>query len=342
MTSFSTLRGVAVTGTGSAFPARLVTNAELGAMLGHEVAAQIAEQHGVTQRYWCGPDESTADLAEEAARNALAAAEVEAQDVGLLLVATDTPEFVTPPTACVVHGRLELTAAHALDVGAGGADFVSALDYAWKALMLEPHIGHAVVVGVSAMSRYLDLHDARTVPVYGDGAGAVVLSAGEAVGVLAARCRTMGEHSHDVGVFAGGTRTPITSTVLDAGLQNRLRVLREYRDALPAEWAQLMGSTLAYAGVTPTAVGHWLWAHPSRAAVRETVALCVGACEADALPSPQFADVGYVGAASLPMALDAAVQQGRMTSGDVVALSCAGAGVAMGAAVLRWTGGASA
>ena len=342
MASFSTLRGVAVTGTGSAFPARLVTNAELDAVLGPEVAAQIAGQHGVTQRYWCGPDESTADLAEAAARHALAAAGVEAQDVGLLIVATDTPEFVTPPTACVVHGRLELTAAHALDVGAGGADFESALDYARKALMLEPQLGHAVVIGVSAMSRYLDVHDARTVPVYGDGAGAVVLSAGEAVGILAAGCRTMGEHSHDVGVFAGGTRTPITSTVLDAGLQNRLRVLQEYRDALPAEWAQLVGRTLAHAGVAPTTVAHWLWAHPSRAAVRETVALCAGAPAADVLPHPPFADVGYVGAASLPMALDAAVQQGRMTLGDVVVLSCAGAGVAMGAAVLRWTGGASA
>jgi 3-oxoacyl-[acyl-carrier-protein] synthase-3 len=342
MTSFSTLRGVAVTGTGSAFPARLVTNAELDAMLGHDVAAQIVEQHGVTQRYWCGPDESTADLAEEAARNALASAGVAVHEVGLLVVATDTPEFVTPPTASVVHGRLELAAAHALDIGAGGADFVSALDYAWKALVLDPHIGHAVVVGVSAMSRYLDLHDARTVPVYGDGAGAVVLSAGEAMGVLAARCRTMGAHSHDVGVFAGGTRTPITPTVLDAGLQNRLRVLREYRDTLPAEWAQLMGSTLAYAGVTPTAVGHWLWAHPSRAAVRETVSLCVGELETELEPSPQLADVGYVGAASLPMALDAAVQHGRVAPGDLIVLSCAGAGVAMGAAVLRWTGGASA
>jgi 3-oxoacyl-[acyl-carrier-protein] synthase III len=337
MTSFSSSRGAVISGTGSALPSRLVTNSELGALLGHTVAEQIGEEHGVLQRYWCGPDESTADLAEEAARAALAAAKLNAHDIGLLVVATDSPEFVTPPTSAVVHGRLELANAHAIDVSAGGADFVTALDLAWKALRLDSRLNHVLVIGVSAMSRYLDLHDVRTLPVYGDGAGAVVLSAGAPDGVLAAACRTVGQYSHDVGVFAGGTRTPITPAVLDAGLQNRLRVLHEYREGLPGEWAHLVGDTLSQAALSAADVQHWLWTHPSRRAVQRAFTACAaGAAEGDA-PWTIAADGGYTGAAGLPMALDAAVRQGRVQDGDVLVLASAGAGVAMGAAVLRWS-----
>ncbi len=346
MTSSSASRAVIITGTGSAYPSRLVTNAELGTMLGHEVAAQLAERFGPTQRYWCGPEESTADLVEEAARSAMGAAGVAAADVGLLVVATDTPEFVTPPTSAVVHGRLELTRAHAIDVSAGGADFVSALEFAWNALRCDARIGHALVIGVSAMSRYLDTHDARTVATYGDGAGAVVLSAIEGVGagdgVLATTCRTMGQHSHDVGVFAGGTRTPITSVVLDAGLQNKLRVLREYPEALPDAWAHVVRDTLAHSPCSVADVHHWIWAHPSRAAVLQAAAPFAEQVAVDAAPSPLLSEIGYAGAATLPMTLDDAVRHGRVADGDVLLLTSAGAGVAMGAVALRWTARASA
>lgn len=323
-------------------PSRLVTNAELEAILGHALPVGNAEQHGVMQRYWCSPDESTADLAEEGARGALAAAGLEPNDVGLLVVATDTPEFVTPPTSAVVCGRLELTRAHALDLSAGGADFVGALDYAWKAICHDTRIGHALVVGVSAMSKYLDQHDLRTVPVYGDGAGAVVLSATETNGILATTCRTMGQHSHDVGVFAGGTRTPISTAVLEAGLQNRLRVLRGFPDTLPVEWAHLVHDTLTYASLSSADVRHWLWTHPSQAAVSQAFALCAAEVPPDPSPLSLFSDLGYVGAASLPMALDGAVRHGRVNDGDVMLLASAGAGVALGAAAVRWVARTSA
>ncbi len=342
MTSFSRSRSAIISGTGSAFPSRLVTNAELGTMLGHEVAAQIADQHEVLQRFWCGPDESTADLAEEAARRALATAGVDPHEVSLLVVATDTPEFVTPPTSSVVHGRLELTSAYALDLSAGGADFVAALDHAWKALRDDTRLRHVLVVGVSAVSKYLDVHDVRTVPIYGDGAGAVVLTAGDAGGVLATTCRTMGQHSHDVGVFAGGTRTPVSAAVLDAGLQNRLRVLRGYPDTLPVEWAQLVQDTLARAALSEGDIGHWLWAHPSRTAMSEAFSRCRTDGAPEGMSNSPRADVGYVGAASLPMALDHAVRNGHVRDGEFLLLTSAGAGVAMGAAAVQWVARAPA
>lgn len=341
MSSFSGSRGASITGTGTALPSRLVTNIDLEAMVGADAASHALDRYGIAQRYWCGAEESTADLAEEAARAALAAAQVDAHDVGLLLVATDTPEFVTPPTAAVVHGRLELEQAHALDVSAGGADFLTALELASAMVRSNPAIRHALVIGVSAMSKYLDTHDARTVPVYGDGAGAVVVSATDGDRVLAHASRTWGRHSHDVGVFAGGTRTPVTPVVLDAGLQNRLRVLREYPDTLPPEWAALVHTALTDAQVAPSQVTHWLLAHPSGRAIRACVEHVDGV--PDVAPALQvLADHGYMGAATVPIALDTAARSGVLHEGDLLLLSCAGAGVSAAATVIRWQATTSA
>lgn len=338
----ATVRGVTVRGTGHALPSRLVTDADVAAMLGHPEAASGIDGYVGVQRYWCSAEESTADLAEEAARHALAAAGVEARDIGLLVVATSTPEFVMPPTSAVVHGRLELGDAPAVDLSAGGADFLSALDWACKSIACDPELSHVLVVGVSAMSKYLDTHDARTVPVYADGAGAVVLSAGEHHGVLVSATRTLGQHSHDVGVFAGGTRTPITPAVLEAGLQNRLRVLREFPDLLPSRWGPLVRETLGKAGVTEADVSRWLWSHPSREAVLRTIGHVGDHVPSDAATFAAVAQHGYTGAAALPMALDVLAREGGIAEGDCLVLAAAGAGVSYGAAVLRWAAPAPA
>lgn len=343
MRSLSGLRGTVISGTGAALPARLVTNAELAPHIGSDAAAAVQAAYGIAQRYWCAPDESTADLAETAARAALAAAGITASEVGLLVVATDTPEFVTPSTAAVVHGRLELDAAHAFDVSAGGGDFLTALDLAGNAIRSGARIRHALVVGVSVISKYLDVHDGRTVPVYGDGAGALLLSAGETEAILATGARTMGRHSHDVGVFAGGTRTPVTAGVLDAALQNRLRVLREYPDALPDAWAEVVNGVLQSAAITLADVRLALWAHPSRHAVERTWAHLDATARPDAAASLAFVEQhGYTGAAALPMALDQAAAAGALAPGDVVLLASAGAGVSMAAAAIRWNAGPAA
>ena len=332
----ATVPGATVCGTGRALPSRLVSDADVAAMLGHDMTASGIDGYGGGQRYWCSAEESTADLAEEAARHALAAAGVEARDVGLLVVATSTPEFVMPPTSAVVHGRLELGDAPAVDLSAGGSDFLSALDLACKSIAYDPELSHVLVVGVSAMSKYLDTHDARTVPVYADGAGAVVLSAGEHHGLLASATRTLGLHSHDVGVFAGGTRTPITSAVLEAGLQNRLRVLREFPELLPSRWGELVCQTLGQAGVTEGDVSRWLWSHPSPEAVIRTIEHVGGHVPPDDVAFAAIARHGYTGAAALPMALDVLAREGGIAEGDCIVLAAAGAGVSFGVTVLRW------
>lgn len=335
-TSVEPRRGAVVTGTGSAVPSRLVTNAELSRMVGDDIAPFASGTLGIDQRYWCTGNESTADLAEEAARAALASAGVHANEIDLLIVATDTPEFITPSTASVLHGRLELTNAGAFDVNAGGAGFVTALDVAWKYLQVDTRYTRILVVGVSAMSKYLDVHDPKTVALFADGAGAVVLEASAEPGVLASELFADGRHSHGMGIFAGGTRTPITHTVLDAGLHHRLRVVQPIPSSLYEEqWPLLANAVLSRAGVSATDVALWLWPQMHRATIERVMSNFGLPMERAHLTMQTW---GYTGSASLPMALDSAARAGQVADGDVLMLIDAGVGLTMGALALRWRG----
>jgi len=338
----SPYRDVIITGTGSAVPDRVVTNADLSAVLGEDIAPFVSGTLGIHERRWCGPDESTADLAEQAARRALAAAGCSAADVDLLIVATDTPEYVSPATASVLHGRLDLQRAGTFDLNAGCAGFVTALDVAWKYLRADRQYRRVLVVGAYAMSKYLDLADKKTVTIFADGAGAAVIEAIEPnpeqpVGILAAELFADGRYCHGMGIFAGGTRTPITHDVLDAGVANRLRFVQKYPASVNEEgWPRLVRSVLARAAFSPDDVDCWLWTQVNRSTI-ETVMQTL------AQPMSRAHTImhkwGYTGSACLPMALDDAVRGGVVRDGQLIVFTGSGAGLAMGSLVMRWSSG---
>ena len=333
-------RRVRITGTGSALPSRVITNAEVAAMLGEPLDALADDAGDIVERRWCAFDESTADLAEAAAHAALESAQLQPAQIDLLIVATDTPEFVTPSTAVVVQGRLAMSHAVAFDVNAGGAGFVAAVDLAWTYLRADMRFTRVLVVGVSAMSRYLDVHDHRTVCVVADGAGAVLLEAFESVpgkpmdGVLATALVTDGRRSHDMGIFAGGARTPITKAVLEAGLQNTLRVTAQFPGALDGQaWHALTSQVLTGAHATADEVQWLLWSQFANSAVDEGL-------HAAGIATDRVHNVrdrhGYTGAAGLPIALDDLARSGRLSDGALVLGVEHGVGLAMGAFALRW------
>ncbi|WP_461415530.1 3-oxoacyl-ACP synthase III family protein [Gemmatimonas sp.] len=327
-------RGAVITGTGHAVPSRIVTNSELSAMLGEDIAPFVRGTLGIEQRHWCAGDESTADLGEEACRAALEAAAVDAASIDLIVVATDTPEFVTPATASVLHGRLGLTRAATFDLNAGCAGFVTALDVAWKYLQADERYTRILVVGVYAMSKYLDVHDKKTATIFADGAGAVVLEAHDVDGILASELVADGRYCHGMGVFAGGTRTPITSTVLEAGIQNTLRIVQPYPASVNEDgWPRIARSVLSRAGHATEDVALWVWSQMNRSTI-ETVMATLG------VPMERAHTVmhkwGYTGSACLPMALDDAVRGGRVADGDLLVLTATGAGMAMGSLAMRW------
>lgn len=324
-----------ITGTGSAVPSRVVTNAELSAALGEDIQPFVAGTLGIEERRWCAPHESTADLAAAAAERALQAAGVSPGAVDLLIVATDTPEYVSPATASVVHGRLGLsTHAGTFDLNAGCAGFVTALDVAWKYLAADPRYARVLVVGAYAMSRYLDPADKKTVTIFADGAGAAVVERADAPGVLASELYADGRFCEGMGVFAGGARTPVTAEVLAAGDRNRLRFVRKYPASVNEEgWPRIVRSVLARAGAAPDDVDLWLWTQVNRATIAAVMAT-LGQPMARA--HTVMHKWGYTGSACLPMALDDAVRAGRLTDGALVVLTGSGAGLAMGSVALRW------
>ncbi|TVR60279.1 MAG: ketoacyl-ACP synthase III [Gemmatimonadales bacterium] len=321
--------------TGSYVPDRVVTNAELSASLGEDIDEFVSQTLGIRERRWCGPDESAADLADGAARRALEAAGLTPEDVDLLVVSTDTPEYVSPATASVLHGRLGLPfTTGAFDVNAACAGFVVALDLAAKYLQADPRLRRILVVAVYAMTKYVDPADKKTVTIFADGAGAVVVGRGSAPGILASEFRADGSLSDGLGVFAGATAEPITSEVLETGGRHRLRFVKKYPPEVNLEgWPRLVRELLAPLDRRVDEVDLWLWTQVNLSTIRLVM---------EALGEPMekahtvMGEWGYTGSACLPMALDSAVRAGRVAPGDLVVLTGSGAGLAMGSVALLW------
>jgi 3-oxoacyl-[acyl-carrier-protein] synthase-3 len=329
-------RQAAITGTGSYVPERVVTNAELSAALGEDVDDFVRNTLGIRERRWSAPGQSTADLAEHAARRALDDAGLAAADIDLLIVSTDTPEYVSPATASVLHGRLGLRPdAGTFDVNSACAGFATALDVAWKYLRADERYDRVLVVAVYAMSKFLDPADKKTVTIFADGAGAIVLESSEEAGILASELAADGSLSDGMGVFAGGTAEPITHEVIDAGVRNRLRFVRKYPKEVNEEgWPRIVRSVLGRIGETTESVDLWLWTQVNRS----TIEMVMGRIGEPMSKAHTVMDKwGYTGSACLPMALDDAARAGRLHPGDLVVLTGSGAGLSMGCVALRWT-----
>jgi 3-oxoacyl-[acyl-carrier-protein] synthase-3 len=328
------VRHAVITGTGSFVPERVLTNADLAATLGTEIEPFVSETLGIRERHVCAPDESTADLAEQAARRALASAGLAAEDIDLLIVATDTPEYISPATSSVLHGRLGVRNAGSFDVNCGCAGYVTALDVAWKYIRADERYSRVLVVGAYAMSKYLDYSDKKTSTIFADGAGATVVEAASVPGVLASELFADGSLACGMGIFAGGTAEPITEEVLNNGQRNRLRFVEKYPKEVNEDgWPRIARSVLARINKTVEDVDLWLWTQVNLSTIR-IVMEKLGASMDDA--HTIMGKWGYTGAACLPMALDDAVRAGRLDEGDLVMLTGSGAGLAMGTVALQW------
>ena len=330
----SALRHAVITGTGSYVPPRVLTNADLAARLGVEIEPFVSETLGIRERHVCGDDESTADLAEHAAHRALADAGVEPDAVDLLIVATDTPEFISPATSSVVHGRLGTTRAGTFDINAGCAGYVTALDVAAKYIRADDRYERVLVVGAYAMSKYLDYGDKKTSTIFADGAGATLVERSDVPGVLASELYADGRLACGMGVFAGGTAEPITEAVLQDGFRNHLRFVEKYPKEVNEEgWPRIARSVLSRIGRDVQDVQLWLWTQVNLSTIRVVMsALGVPMTRAHTI----MGKWGYTGAACLPMALDDAARTGRLRDGDLVMLTGSGAGLAMGNVALEW------
>jgi 3-oxoacyl-[acyl-carrier-protein] synthase-3 len=313
-----------IIGTGSALPRRTVTNAELAERVDTS-DAWIVERTGIRERRIAGDGETTGTLGADAARAALAAAGIDAGEIDLIVLATATPDNTFPATATAVQAMLGARRAAAFDVGAVCSGFLYALAVADG--MLRSGSGRtAIVIGSETFSRILDWEDRGTCVLFGDGAGAVVLrlEEGEA-GVLATRLHTDGRHSELLYVDGGPSTTGTVGKL-------RMRGREVFRHAV-VNLAEVLVETLEAAGAVPGDVD-WLIPHQANLRILEATAKKLG------MPLSRVVVTvdrhANTSAASVPLALDAAVRDGRIQPGQLLLLEAMGGGFTWGAAAVRW------
>jgi 3-oxoacyl-[acyl-carrier-protein] synthase-3 len=317
------LRSV-VTGTGSALPQRRVDNAELAAQVDTS-DEWIVERTGIRSRYIAGDGETTASLATDAAKKAIATAGLAPQDIGLIVLATATPDQTFPSSATKVQANLGIADCIAFDVHAVCTGFLYALSVA-DSMLRGGNAKRALVIGAETFSRILDWEDRTTCVLFGDGAGALVLEAREGeAGILGTKLHADGRHN-DMLYVDGGPST--TGTVGKLRMKGR----EVFRHAV-VNLADVLGEVLDDVGLTPSDVD-WVVPHQANMRILDATARKLG------LPSEKVVVTvdqhANTSAASVPLALDTAVRDGRIQRGDLLVLEAMGGGFTWGAAALRY------
>lgn len=324
-----------IIGTGIYVPEKIVTNDDLSRILGEDINEFVTQVIGIQERHVCADDESTADLATNASRQALEAARLDASELDLIILATDTPEQLSPATSVVVQHRLGAINAGTFDVNCACAGFVTALDTASKFIIADSGYRNVLVVGAYAISKYLDLRDKKTATIFADGAGALVLQAGnERPGYLAGKLRANGSFHDHMGIYAGGTHMPITKEVIEEGRWTKVRFAKKYPAEVNTEgWPAIIEQVLAKAKLALSDVQLFLFTQVNLSTIKEVMARLE-------LPMERTHTImhkwGYTGSACIPMVLHDAVNSGKLNRGDNVIMCASGGGLNMACVAFRY------
>ncbi|GGD86065.1 3-oxoacyl-[acyl-carrier-protein] synthase 3 [Aureimonas endophytica] len=317
-----------ILGTGSSLPARIVSNAELERTV--ETSDEwITQRTGIRNRRIAGEGETTVSLGEAAARAALDAAGLTPADIDLVILATATPNNTFPASAVQVQSRLGIHHGFAFDVQAVCSGFVYALTTA-DLYLRSGMARRALVIGAETFSRILDWEDRTTCVLFGDGAGAVVLGAEDADaagerGVLVSKLRADGAHEEKLYVDGGPSTTGTTGKLRMQGREVFKHAVGMITDVVEDSFSAL--------GLTVDSID-WFVPHQANRRIIEASAKKLGIAPEKIVITVQ--DHGNTSAASIPLALDTAVRDGRIKRGDLVLLEAMGGGFTWGAVVIRW------
>jgi len=322
-----------ITGWGFYVPPKVLTNADLEKMVG-TTDAWIVERTGIRERRIVGDDEATVSMATKAARHALERAGRAGKDLDAIIVATTTPDHFLPTAAALVQAALGASRAAIFDLGAACAGFIYGLAVA-RGLIAAGTARTILLIGAETISRYVDWTDRATCVIFGDGAGAVVVEASDgAIGIRSAVLRGDGSKSELLTVLGGGSKHPPSPETLRAGMHYiRMRGDEVFKVAVPS-MARAAEEALAQAGLRLADVD-LLIPHQANVRIIDAVARKLGL---DA--SKVFVNIhkyGNTSAASIPIALCEAVEEGRVRPGDTLVFAAFGGGTTWGAAVVDWT-----
>jgi 3-oxoacyl-[acyl-carrier-protein] synthase-3 len=329
------MRTAKIIATGHYAPERIVPNAFFNDLYKEDVDTFLKENRNIYERRYAADSQVTSDLVVEAARKALTAAHLTPADLDLIIVSTDTPDYISPSTAAVVQYKLGAVNAGSFDVNTACAGFVTAVDIGSKFVAGDDHYTHVLVVGAYLMSRYLDFSDKKIATLFADGAGAAILAPGkEGEGILHTKLFTDGQYHDYMGIYAGGTALRLSHEAID----NKDHLLR-FAKKIPLEtnatyWPKFIREVADSIHQPVTAIDHFFFTQININSINQTL-------DAFSLPHSKSHNVmnkyGYTGSAAIGMALDDAVKEHRLKKDDLVFFVSSGGGMAMAVSAIRWT-----
>jgi 3-oxoacyl-[acyl-carrier-protein] synthase-3 len=329
-------RNAQILSTGSYVPERVVTNAEVDALIGESTNEWLLENVGIRERRWMAPDQTTSDLITEASRIALDRAGVAAGDLDLIIVSTDTPDYLSPSTSVVVQHKLGANKAGSYDINSACAGWVMALDQGARYLMTEPSYKYILVAGGYGMSRFLDFGDKKTANLFADGAGAAVLGVGEEPGLVGSNFLAVGEFHDALGIYSGGAFRPCTPDNMTAFGMPKVEFVRRFPKTFNTEyWPKLIQGALDRGGLTYDDVDHYYFTQLNLRTIEYMMELLKQPIEKTHWIMDKW---GYTGSPCVVMALDDAIDQGKGPKpGDLILFCASGGGITMASSVWKWT-----
>jgi 3-oxoacyl-[acyl-carrier-protein] synthase-3 len=330
------MRNAFIAGAGLYHPEKLVPNTYFNERYGTDIDTFLKEKRNIHQRYFMEDSQTTSDLIVPAVERAMLVAGIAKEDVDLLIVSTDTPDYLSPSTASVVQHKMGLVNAGTFDINSACAGFVTALDMASKYIAADDHYRNIVVVGAYGMSKFLNWDDYKIASLFADGAGAVVVKGSrdpEHPGVLSSKLFTLGEFHDYMGIYGGGTFKPTTNEVI-AAKDHQLRFAKKIPlETNSVHWPRLTKIVLDRANKKLEDVKLFFLTQINIGTIQEAMRNL-------GLPDSMSYNImdryGYTGSACIPMAIADAANGHKLKKGDLILLVGSGGGVSMGAVALEW------
>ncbi|MFC1565694.1 3-oxoacyl-ACP synthase III family protein [Candidatus Neomarinimicrobiota bacterium] len=327
-------RNAKIIATGLYAPDNIIDNEYFNKLLNEDVGTWLEENLTIRERRWCSENESTADLVEAVSNIVLTNAGLTASELDLIIVSTDTPEYISPSTASVLQNRIGAKNAGTFDINTACAGFVTALDMGAKYIQADERYINILVIGAYCMSKYLNMEDKKTVTLFADGAGAVILQATtDKIGWLGSQLHTEGQYADWMGIYAGGTKSPISNSVI-ANHDHQLKFVKKFpKEINPSTWTKMVTDTVNKAGFNVQDIDMIFLTQININSIRETMNNLGLPMERTHTIMERY---GYTGSACIPMALAEANALGKLKPGDRIVFMGSGGGLAFATAVFKW------
>lgn len=325
------MRNAKIISSGAYAPERVIPNSYFDEYLGENVSEWLEEVVQIKERRWMSDRQSTSDLSYEAAVSCLKHAAVSPEEIDLVIVSTDTPDYISPSTASVLQDKLGCVNAGTFDINTACAGFVTALDTGSKFIQSDESYNYVLVIGAYGMSKYLDKDDKKTVTLFADGAGAVLLQATEEEGVghQGSELRSMGQYNGWMGIYGGGTAHPIDDTVIQ-NMDHRLKFVKKFPPEInPDTWSDMARNLNKKAGVESDDVKRYFITQININSIFETLDRLGESRDKAHTIMHQY---GYTGSACIPMAFHDAIEKKLVKKGDLVYFIGSGGGLAFASA----------